>query len=70
MRLIRLLPCIAALCAVPLAAFAQDAPPAVPAFARDAVGIVTLKCATPGAVIRYSIDGSDIGPAQDTARSA
>lgn len=35
---------------------------AVPEAKRDAVGTVTLTCATPGVVIRYSIDGSDPGP--------
>lgn len=35
---------------------------AVPEAKRDAAGTVTLTCATPGAVIRYSIDGSDPGP--------
>jgi lysophospholipase L1-like esterase len=57
-----------ALLFVPL--FADAAPPpvevvaslAAPAFARDAKGTVTLTCATPGAVIRYSIDGSEPGP--------
>lgn len=29
---------------------------------RDARGTVTLTCATPGAVIRYSLDGADPGP--------
>lgn len=35
---------------------------AVPEAKRDAAGTVTLFCATPGVVIRYSIDGSDPGP--------
>ena len=35
---------------------------AVPVGKRDAAGTVTLTAATPGAVIRYSIDGSDPGP--------
>ncbi len=35
---------------------------AVPAAKRDVAGTVTLTCATPNAVIRYSIDGSDPGP--------
>ncbi len=38
------------------------APLAVPAAKRDAAGTITLTCPTPGAVIRYSIDGSDPGP--------
>jgi lysophospholipase L1-like esterase len=41
---------------------AQAASLATPVMQRDAAGIVTLTCATPGAVIRYSIDGSDPGP--------
>jgi lysophospholipase L1-like esterase len=35
---------------------------AVPTAQRDAAGVITLTCSTPGAVIRYSIDGSDPGP--------
>jgi len=35
---------------------------AVPVAKRDAVGVVTLACATPGAVIRYSLDGADPSP--------
>jgi len=35
---------------------------AAPTIQRDAQGIVTLTCATPGAVIRYSLDGADPGP--------
>ena len=35
---------------------------AVPVSQRDAAGVVTLTCATPGAVIRYSLDGADPGP--------
>ncbi len=35
---------------------------ATPVLQRDDQGTVTLTCATPGAVIRYSIDGSDPGP--------
>ncbi len=43
--------------------FAQEpAKLAVPAAKRDAAGTVTLTCATPNVVIRYSIDGSDPGP--------
>lgn len=39
---------------------AQTAPPiAKPVIQRDANGVVTLVCATPGAHIRYSLDGSD-----------
>ena len=42
---------------------AQNAAPLdVPAAKRDAAGTITLTCPTPGAVIRYSIDGSDPGP--------
>ena len=42
---------------------AQEPPNlAIPVAKRDASGTVTLTCATPGAVIRYSIDGSDPGP--------
>lgn len=45
---------------------AQVPPPAAqfatPVLQRDDQGTVTLTCATPGAVIRYSIDGSDPGP--------
>ena len=42
---------------------AQEPPKlAVPEAKRDAAGTVTLTCATPGVVIRYSIDGSDPGP--------
>jgi len=40
----------------------EPTPPAKPAATRDAAGIVTLTSATPGAVIRYSVDGSDPGP--------
>ncbi len=40
----------------------QTAGLAVPAIQRDGAGIVTITCATPGAVIRYSVDGSDPGP--------
>lgn len=40
----------------------QVASLATPTLQRDARGRVTLSCATPGAVIRYSIDGSDPGP--------
>jgi lysophospholipase L1-like esterase len=35
---------------------------AAPVAQRDAAGVVTLACATPGAVIRYSLDGADPGP--------
>jgi len=39
---------------------AQSAAPlAKPVIQRDAKGIVTLACATPGAHIRYSLDGTD-----------
>ena len=42
---------------------AQESPKlAVPEAKRDVAGTVTLTCATPGVVIRYSIDGSDPGP--------
>ncbi|MBI3878313.1 MAG: chitobiase/beta-hexosaminidase C-terminal domain-containing protein, partial [Verrucomicrobia bacterium] len=45
------------------ALLAQEPPKlAVPEAKRDATGTVTLTCATPGAVIRYSVDGSDPGP--------
>lgn len=40
----------------------EPTPPAKPAATRDAAGTVTLTSATPGAVIRYSVDGSDPGP--------
>src|SRR5258708_35625991 len=33
-----------------------------PTMQRDAAGAVTLACVTPGAVIRYSLDGADPGP--------
>ncbi len=50
-------------CAVATGLRAQaPAPLAVPEAKRDAAGTVTLTCATPGIVIRYSIDGSDPGP--------
>jgi len=35
---------------------------AVPSAQRDGSGVVTLTCATPGVVIRYSIDGTDPSP--------
>ena len=35
---------------------------ATPTLQRDAQGVVTLTCTTPGAVIRYSIDGTNVGP--------
>ncbi|MEA3211608.1 MAG: hypothetical protein QOE70_4665 [Chthoniobacter sp.] len=35
---------------------------AAPVIQRDAAGSVTLTCDAPGAVIRYSLDGSDPGP--------
>jgi len=35
---------------------------ATPTMQRDAQGTVTLTCATSGAVIRYSIDGANVGP--------
>ncbi len=35
---------------------------ATPVIQRDAAGNVTLKCATAGAGIRYSLDGTDPGP--------
>lgn len=51
------------LTALALSLLAQEPPKlAVPEAKRDAAGNVTLTCATPGAVIRYSIDGSDPGP--------
>lgn len=65
---------MAALLALPLLSVqpcAHGAPPppaevvasiAPPTMQRDAQGTVTLACATPGAVIRYSIDGTDPGP--------
>ncbi len=40
----------------------QAASLATPAIQRDAAGSITLTCGTPGAVIRYSLDGSDPGP--------
>lgn len=40
----------------------EPTPPAKPDAKRDAVGTITLTCTTPGAVIRYSVDGSDPGP--------
>ncbi len=40
----------------------EPTPPAKPDAKRDAAGTVTLTSATPGVVIRYSIDGSDPGP--------
>ncbi len=50
-------------CAAATGLHAQaPAPLAVPEAKRDAAGTVTLTCATPGIVIRYSIDGSDPGP--------
>lgn len=46
-----------------LSLLAQEPPKlAVPEAKRDAAGTVTLTCATPGVVIRYSVDGSDPGP--------
>ena len=57
MRYLLVLPLLA------LALAAQEPnPPAKPTAQRDAAGTVTLTTATPGAVIRYSIDGSDPGP--------
>ena len=51
---------------LPLLAFTlaaqEPTPPAKPDAKRDAAGTVTLTSATPGVVIRYSIDGSDPGP--------
>src|SRR5258707_2448099 len=35
---------------------------AAPVAQRDAQGVVTLSCATSGAGIRYSLDGTDPGP--------
>jgi lysophospholipase L1-like esterase len=35
---------------------------AVPVAQKDVAGAVTLTCATPGVVIRYSLDGTDPGP--------
>ena len=40
---------------------APVAPLAPPTLQRDAPGLVTLACATPGVVIRYTLDGSDPG---------
>jgi lysophospholipase L1-like esterase len=40
----------------------EPTPPAKPDAKRDAAGTVTLTSATPGAVIRYLVDGSDPGP--------
>ncbi len=40
----------------------EPVPPAKPSVHRDPAGTVTLTCPTPGAVIRYSLDGSDPGP--------
>lgn len=54
---------LVAVCATSICLHAQTvAPLAVPTAKRDAIGTVTLACATPGVVIRYSIDGSDPGP--------
>jgi lysophospholipase L1-like esterase len=54
---------LTAACAASTGLRAQTPTPlAVPTAKRDAVGTVTLTSATPGAVIRYSIDGSDPGP--------
>lgn len=61
MRVSRFLQRIAVVGVLLLAARGQDAP-STPTLVRDAAGTVTLACATAGAVIRYSIDGSDIGP--------
>ena len=36
--------------------------PAKPVVQRDGSGAIVLTCPTPGAVVRYSIDGSDPGP--------
>ncbi len=38
---------------------APATPLAAPTLVRSATGLVTLACATPGAVIRYTLDGSD-----------
>src|SRR5436190_22977547 len=43
----------------PVATAAELEPPAIKG---DAQGMVTLEAPLPGAVIRYSIDGSDPGP--------
>jgi lysophospholipase L1-like esterase len=40
----------------------QSASLATPAIVRDEAGVVKLTCATAGATIRYSLDGSDPGP--------
>ena len=54
---------LAVSCATHPIAHAQTVTPlAAPVGKRDATGTVTLTCATLGAVIRYSIDGSDPGP--------
>jgi len=45
-----------------LSACGASSAPAAPAFTRSADGVVALTCATPGAVIRYSLDGTDPGP--------
>ena len=52
------------LLSVLVSTFLAQEPPklTVPEAKRDAAGTVTLTCATLGAVIRYSIDGSDPGP--------
>src|SRR4051812_16049024 len=46
----------------PSAAVSETAELAAPVFQRSADGVVTITCATPGVVMRYSIDGSDPGP--------
>ena len=54
---------LVAVCVAATGLHAQTITPlAVPVGKRDAIGVVTLTCATPSAVIRYSIDGSDPGP--------
>lgn len=53
---------VSLLLGLPLSPAQAAAPLDKPVIQRDASGVITLTCATPGSHIRYSLDGSDPTP--------
>ena len=65
MKLLKSLPILCTALLLTLASTSAQTPapaPAAPTLTRDATGLVILATPTPGATIRYTLDGSDPGP--------